>query len=187
MSIHPNLTNHFLIAMPQLADPHFSHTVTYVCGHTEEGAMGIVINRPLGMNLGEIFQHMNINTTDPQIRQQAVFVGGPLEPEHGFVLHQACRSWKNTLLISDEISLTTSSDILQDIAEGEGPSHSLVALGYAGWGAGQLEQEMGENSWLSAPAASNVIFDLPVEARWQAAATLLGVDLNKLSDEVGHA
>ncbi len=103
------------------------------------------------------------------------------------MLHQACRSWKNTLLISDEISLTTSSDILQDIAEGEGPSHSLVALGYAGWGAGQLEQEMGENSWLSAPAASNVIFDLPVEARWQAAATLLGVDLNKLSDEVGHA
>jgi len=187
MSTNTNLTNHFLIAMPRLADPNFSHTVTYLCGHTEEGAMGVVINRPLDMNLGEVLGHMNIDTDDQPLRQQPVFIGGPLEPEHGFVLHQACRSWKNTLLISKEISLTTSSDILQDIAQGNGPTRILVALGYAAWGAGQLEQEIADNAWLTTPATSEIVFDLPIETRWRTAATLLGVDLDRLSAEVGHA
>ena len=187
MNTNISLTNHFLIAMPQLADPNFFHSVAYICGHNDEGAMGIVVNRPLDMYLGEILDHMDINSSRSNAREQEVFIGGPVEPQHGFVLHQPRKNWKSTLFISDEIALTTSSDILEDIANNDGPARSLVALGYAGWGAGQLEQEMAENAWLSVPADANIIFELPYEKRWQAAASLLGVDLTLLSESVGHA
>ncbi len=181
-----SLTNHFLIAMPQLNDPNFFHTVTYICQHDEEGAMGIIINRPIGMNMGEVYSHLEIDCDDAKLSNQPIFFGGPVQCERGFVLHRG-GNWEGTMEIAEDLSLTTSSDILGDIAQHNGPNQNLVALGYAGWGAGQLEEEMAANAWLSVPANSEIIFDLPVEKRWKAAATLLGVNLELISEEVGHA
>lgn len=182
-----NLTNHFLVAMPNLADPNFFRSVTYICGHNKNGAMGVVINRPISISLGEVFDHLDIESDDRLAQQQKVFFGGPAQQEHGFVIHPATKNWKDTLLVSKSIALTTSSDILVDIAHNNGPQHSLVALGYAGWEAGQLEQEMIENAWLSVPADSDVIFEVATEHRWQAAASLIGVDFDRLSSSIGHA
>lgn len=182
-----SLTNHFLIAMPQLEDPNFFHSVTYICQHNDEGAMGIIINQPLDMNLGEILVHLEIDNEDPDLGEQPVYFGGPVQQDRGFILHRPGKNWEGTLFISDEVALTTSSDILKDIANHQGPSQSLIALGYAGWGEGQLEQEMAQNAWLSVPASAGIIFDTPVEKRWESAAALLGIDLERLSEDVGHA
>ncbi|BAP54947.1 putative transcriptional regulator [Thioploca ingrica] len=181
-----NLTNHFLIAMPNLWDPHFFHTVTYVCVHNDEGAMGIVINRPLNVDLGDVLEHMDIEATDPFANRLPVFEGGPVQRERGFVIHQPAGRWDAMLTISEDLGITTSRDILNAIADGRGPKKVLIALGYAGWGAGQLEQEMAENAWLSTPADNHIIFNIPPEQRWQAAASRLGVDLTLLSSEAGH-
>jgi putative transcriptional regulator len=187
MSDAANLTDHFLIAMPGLEDPNFSRTVTYICEHNEHGAMGIVVNRPLGLELGDILDQMEIGGAPEAVRSLPVFMGGPVQTERGFVLHSHDRAWDSTMKITDEISVTTSRDILEAIAEGSGPRQSLVALGYAGWGEGQLEDELTANAWLSGPASAQIIFTLPAEQRWQAAARLLGVDLNLISGEAGHA
>jgi putative transcriptional regulator len=181
------LTNHFLIAMPGLQDPNFSRTVTYVCEHTEQGAMGIVINRPTDICLGEMLNQLNIKSNDRRVLDALVYLGGPVQPERGFVLHSAGEGFDSTLSITPQISVTTSRDVLEAIAEGKGPKRRLIALGYAGWGGGQLEQEMSANAWLSGPADEEIMFSLPANARWQAAAHLLGVDLNLLSGEAGHA
>ena len=187
--IMDSLANHFLIAMPQLADPNFAHTVTYICEHNDQGAMGIIVNRPLELNLGDILDQLQIDadTDDGNLRQQPVVFGGPVHQEYGFVLHDPGRVWRNTLFISDDVALTTSNDILHDIAVHNGPDQSLVALGYAGWGAGQLETEMSQNAWLSVAADADIIFLQPFEQRWQASAQLLGIDISVLSDNVGHA
>lgn len=182
-----SLANHFLIAMPRLADPNFFHTVTYICEHTTEGALGIVINRPLEMRLGEILTHMDIPNTDPRAADIPVHMGGPVQQERGFVLHTPLGDWEATLKVTDEIGITTSRDILTAIAEGRGPQQVLIALGYAGWGGGQLEQEMADNAWLSGPANTQILFEIPEAQRWEAAAASLGVDLNLLSGDVGHA
>ncbi len=182
-----NLTNHFLIAMPALADPDFLHSVTYICEHSEDGALGIVINRTTNIGLGELFHSMNIDAKEVTDRNQPVFSGGPVHPEQGFVIHQSAGKWTSTLKVSDEISVTTSHDIIEAIARGKGTDNYLVALGYAGWGGGQLEEELAANSWLAGPVDSRIIFETPVEQRWVAAATLLGVDLSLLSSDVGHA
>ncbi len=187
MTPNTDLTNHFLIAMSALADPNFHHTVTYLCEHHQNGAMGIVVNRPLELQLGDIFQQLELSCSDPQISQQPVYVGGPVQSDRGFVLHESGRSWKSTLKVTDAISVTTSMDILEAIAAGDGPDKILIALGYAGWGDGQLEDELANNAWLSGPAAEEIIFRLPSESRWQAAADLLGIDLNLLSSDAGHA
>ncbi len=187
MSRTDSLTNHFLIAMPGLADPNFSHTVTYICEHDEEGAMGIIINRPMDMRLGEILGHMGIEASRPGIAERPVLQGGPVQPERGFVLHEPLGEWEATLRVTDRIGVTASQDILRAIAQDAGPERSLVALGYAGWGAGQLEQELADNAWLSGPATADIVFDVPFEQRWQAAATLIGVDLNLISGDAGHA
>ena len=181
------LINQFLIAMPSLNDPNFSRSVTYICQHNDEGAMGIVINQPLQLTLGEVLSDLDLPTSQEDTRDRAVFLGGPVQCERGFVLHQPVGEWEATLNVSDEIGVTASRSILASIANGQGPKNSIVALGYAGWGAGQLEQEMLANSWLSGPADSDIIFHLPVEQRWQAAATLAGVDITRLSGDVGHA
>ncbi len=181
------LTNHFLIAMPGLADPNFFRTVTYICEHSEQGAMGLVINRVMGLQLADIFEQLNIQITDASIAQTPVYLGGPVQGDRGFVLHSSDSEWDSTLQVTAEISVTTSMDILQAIATGKGPAHSLVTLGYAGWGAGQLEEELAQNAWLNGPAESDIIFTRASEERWQAAADLLGVDLNLLSSEAGHA
>ncbi len=187
MSFSTTLTNHFLIAMPGLRDPNFSRTVTYICEHSDQGAMGIVINRPMDIRLGEVLSQLDIDSDDPRVLGATVYLGGPVQPDRGFVLHTAGESFESTLSITPDISVTTSRDVLEAIAAGRGPQRSLVALGYAGWAGGQLEDEIGANSWLSGPADDHIIFRLPNEARWLAAAQLLGVDLNLLSAEAGHA
>ncbi|HEX5513936.1 MAG TPA: YqgE/AlgH family protein [Gammaproteobacteria bacterium] len=183
----PDLTNHFLIAMPSLADPNFSRTVTYLCEHNAEGALGIIINRPTDIALGELLDHLEIPPAAENVATRPVFLGGPVQRERGFVLHRASGEWDSSLKISDELALTTSTDILAAIAAATGPQDYLVALGYAGWGPGQLEEELAENAWLSGPASTEVLFDLQVERRWHAAAALLGVNLSLLSSVAGRA
>jgi len=184
-----SLADHFLIAMPALQDPNFFHGVTYICEHNTNGAMGIVINRSLNIGLDEIFAEMDIRSDDERIKHHPVYLGGPVQNERGFIIHQPPGSWDNLLPVSESIGVTSSRDLLQAIANGEGPSRILVALGYAGWGPGQLEQEMAANAWLSVSArgAEHIIFDLPDNERWQAAAALTGVDMSRLSSDVGHA
>ncbi len=181
------LSNQFLIAMPSLEDPNFSRSVTYICQHNDEGAMGIVINQPLALTLGEVLNDMELTAAEESINDSSVFLGGPVQCDRGFVLHQPVGEWEATLNISDEIGITASRSILESIAAGKGPKQRIIALGYAGWGPGQLEEEMLANSWLSGPADSEIIFDLPVEQRWQAAATKAGIDITRLSGEAGHA
>jgi putative transcriptional regulator len=181
------LTGHLLIAMPSMADPNFVRTVTYICEHTEQGALGIVINRPLQMDLGEVFQQLSLETADAGVARQPVLRGGPVQTERGFVLHEPSRKWDSTVEVTASVHLTTSQDILSALAQGIGPRRALMALGYAGWGAGQLESEMGANAWLSVPASAAILFDTPYEARWAAAAGLLGINLATLSSEAGHA
>jgi putative transcriptional regulator len=181
------LTNHLLIAMPALADPNFNRTVTLICEHTDQGALGIVINRPLDVRLSEIFAQLTLERFDEKASQQPVLQGGPVQQERGFVLHDDTRPWDSTLRISDSIAVTTSRDILVAIARGEGPRNALVALGYAGWAPGQLEREIAENAWLSVTATPEILFGTPFEERWEAAARLIGIDFGRLSSEAGHA
>ncbi|MDZ7735112.1 MAG: YqgE/AlgH family protein [Gammaproteobacteria bacterium] len=182
-----NLTSHFLIAMPALADPNFQHTVTFICAHNEEGAMGIVINRQLDFILDEVLSQMELQPLNDTIGNTHVYQGGPVQTDRGFILHTPEKTWESSIQISDGICVTTSRDILEAIASGEGPQSSLVALGYAGWGAGQLEREIVDNAWLSGPADTDIIFNTPCEQRWQSAAHLLGVDIQILSSDIGHA
>jgi putative transcriptional regulator len=181
-----NLTNQFLIAMPSMADPFFARTVTYLCQHNEEGALGIIINRPLRLTLKDIIEQMDIDFHNDALSDLPVYFGGPVQPERGFVLHEPVGEWKSTLKISDSLWLTTSRDILEAISRGDGPHQLLLALGYAGWGEGQLEREMVENAWLNAEAEQSIIFNLPAAHRWKAAAGLMGVDIALLSSQVGH-
>lgn len=187
MKTSDSLTNHFLIAMPALKDPNFFHTVTYICQHNDEGALGVIINRPAEMALNEIFEQMEIAPSSKSIGDYPVCFGGPVQMERGFILHRAGSEWKSTLPVTETVSLTTSRDLLEAMAEGDGPESPLITLGYAGWAAGQLEQEILDNSWLSVPASESILFDLPFEARWKAAAGGLGIDLDLLSSETGHA
>nr|VFK43640.1 MAG: putative transcriptional regulator [Candidatus Kentron sp. TC]VFK45152.1 MAG: putative transcriptional regulator [Candidatus Kentron sp. TC]VFK58312.1 MAG: putative transcriptional regulator [Candidatus Kentron sp. TC] len=181
-----DLTNQFLIAMPTLKDPNFHRTVTYLCAHNQEGAMGIVINRPLGLSLGEILKHMDMEVKDPAVNYMRVFHGGPIQPERGFVIHRPSGKWDAMLPVGDDIAIATSRDILAAIAEGTGPPNVVVALGYAGWAPGQLEREVAENTWLSVPIDSRIIFDVPFEKRWKSATQMLGIDPLLLSGDVGH-
>lgn len=181
-----NLTNQFLIAMPALADPNFARTVSYICQHNTDGAMGIVINRPLGIHLNEVLTHMEIEISNHSCADMTVFLGGPVQTDRGFVLHQPAGAWESSLRITENLAVTTSRDILSAIAQGNGPDRVLVALGYAGWAAGQLEEEIAENAWLSGPSDTGVLFSVEAGGRWQAAAAGLGVDLSLLSSETGH-
>jgi putative transcriptional regulator len=187
MSEKSYLTNQLLIAMPSLRDPNFFHTVTYICEHSSEGAMGIVINRPLGIRLGEVMEHLDIGAVPEDVARRIVFQGGPVQTERGFVIHRPLGHWDSTLAVTEDIGITTSRDVLAAIAQCEGPEKCIVALGYAGWAAGQLEQELSENAWLSGPAVPDILFDRPIEQRWEASAALIGVNLNLLSGDVGHA
>ncbi len=181
------LNNQFLIAMPGLADPHFSHTVTYLCQHNDEGALGIVINRPTGMKLKDIFQQMDIKTELDKVLNTPVFAGGPVQQERGFVIHTPCeQSWDSSISTADNIALTSSRDILEAIAQGKGPAHYLIALGYAGWGSGQLEKEIADNAWLNTPCGETILYDTPISLRWNAAASQLGIDINRLTTAAGH-
>jgi len=181
------LTNQFLIAMPGMDDPNFAQTVTMVCEHSPRGALGIVINKPLSMNLGEVFDQLGLDSSQSRVASQPVLHGGPVQTDRGFVLHSPGPEWESTLAVSERIHLTTSRDILVALAGGSGPENAIVALGYAGWDAGQLEEEMARNAWLTVPVDERLLFQVPIEDRWQAAGRLLGVNLLTLSSDAGHA
>ena len=182
-----NLTHHFLIAMPSMADPHFARSLTYICEHNEQGALGVMVNRPTEMTLKTLFEQIEIPLCDDGRAELPVYFGGPVQVDRGFVLHRPAGAWQSTLSINDGVGLTTSRDVLQAVGEGKGPDQILVSLGYAGWAPGQLEQELSQNAWLTVAADVNVIFNLPSEQRFAAAMDLLGVDPTRLSDDVGHA
>ena len=182
-----DLSHHFLIAMPAMTDPYFAKSLTYVCEHNEQGAMGIVVNRPISLTLSELFAQINMPLKPVELEDVLVHFGGPVQTDRGFVLHEPGGAWQSTLHINDRVGLTTSKDILQAVGEGTGPRHLLVTLGYAGWAEGQLEQELAQNAWLSVPADEHILFDLPAEERLSAAMRLLGVDFASLSEEAGHA
>jgi len=173
--------------MPSLSEGIFSQSITYICEHGESGAMGIVINQPLDLSVGEIFDHLQIEATS-DFSELPVMAGGPVQIDHGFVLHRdPATRWEASIKVTDAVSLTTSRDILRAIAARKGPREYLIALGYAGWTAGQLEQELAENSWLTLPADSDIIFATPHERRLAAAAAQLGIDMNLISVQAGHA
>ena len=181
-----NFSDHFLIAMPGMVDPHFAHTLTYVCEHSDEGALGIVVNKPIDMKLAALFEQIDIALPDEDLRATPVHFGGPVQVDRGFVLHRPLGNWQSTLAISDGMGLTTSKDVLEAVGRGEGPQDMFISLGYAGWSAGQLEQELAQNAWLTVEADPDVVFELPPEGRLPAAVRLLGIDISRLSDTAGH-
>ena len=187
MTNFDSLANHFLIAMPSLADENFARSVTLICEHSDEGAMGIVINRLTDLHLGDIFEQLGIEQSKAANAQSVVYLGGPVQNNRGFVLHEPLGNWESTLSVTDKFGVSTSRDILEAIAENRGPEKFMVALGYAGWGAGQLEQELADNVWLCGPADYSIIFDTPWQQRWEAAAALMGIDLSQISNQIGHA
>lgn len=182
-----HLRGQLLVAMPGLVDSSFAHAVVYICEHTPDGAMGLTINRPLGVPLSEIFEQFDLPCPE-QLGRQVLLLGGPVQQERGFVLHRKSEGqWQSTMPVNDEISVTASRDIIEAIANENGPQESLIILGYAGWGAGQLEHELLENAWLTAPADADFLFKTPLESRADAAAASIGVDFGQLSYSAGHA
>ena len=182
-----NFTDHFLIAMPNMVDPNFAGALTYICDHGADGALGVVINKPVDLTVDNLLEQIGIEVKDENLKDLPVYFGGPVQVERGFVLHQPVGSWNSTLTVNERVGLTTSKDILEATALCNGPEQILVALGYAGWGPGQLESEIKQNAWLSVQADPDVIFHLPPEERLVAAMQLLGIDMSMLSDEAGHA
>jgi putative transcriptional regulator len=184
-----NLTNHFLIAMPAMVDPYFAKSLTFICEHNDQGALGVVVNRPTEMTLGILFEQVEIPLENKELARLPVYFGGPVQVDRGFVLHRPVGGWQSTLAVNGEVGLTTSKDILQALSDGGGPAFGdiLVSLGYAGWAPGQLEQELKQNAWLTVQADPAVIFDLTPDERLGAAMELLGVDPASLSEDAGHA
>jgi putative transcriptional regulator len=187
MSDSGYLTNQLLIAMPFMGDPNFAQSVALVCDHSPRGALGLIVNKPLPMRMGEIFEQLEIKLGQGPLRERQVLRGGPMQTDRGFVVHRAGGEWDSTLKVSDALHVTTSRDILAAMARGQGPEEAVVALGYAGWDVGQLEDELRANAWLSAPVDLGLIFDLPFESRWEAAGRLLGVELSRVSPIGGNA
>src|SRR5277367_4831677 len=187
MSESGYLTNQLLSAMPYMGDPNFAQTVALVCDHSSRGALGLILNKPLQMRMGEIFEQLEIVIEAGPLKERYVLLGGPMQTDRGFVVHRAGGEWDSTLKVSDVLHVTTSRDILAAMARGEGPEEAVVALGYAGWDGGQLEDEIRANAWLSAPVDMGLIFELPFESRWEAAGRLLGVELSRISPIGGNA
>jgi putative transcriptional regulator len=181
------LEQQFLIAMPGMEDPNFMRGVTLLCQHNDEGALGITINRESEFILEDVLEQLGLTCEDETLAHLPVYVGGPVHPERGFVLHTDERSWEGTVDVGDGIRVTTSRDVLESIARGDGPRKCLVALGYAGWESGQLEDEMRENAWLNVMASADIIFDLPIDDRWEQAVARLGIDVATLQPAGGHA
>jgi putative transcriptional regulator len=181
-----DLSNQFLIAMPNMADPNFAGAVIYVCEHTSNGALGLMINRPTDLTLAGLFERIELSLDDADNRDAPVFFGGPVQTDRGFVLHAQGGDYTSSIKVG-ELALTTSRDVLQAVAQGGGPAQILVTLGYAGWGAGQLEDELSENAWLSVSASPDIIFNVPPAQRFDAALKLLGIDPIMLAGDAGHA
>jgi putative transcriptional regulator len=184
-----DLSNHFLLAMPGMADPNFAGALVLVVEHNDKGALGLVVNKPTTMTLPTLLSRIELDVVDPADGSSdvQVFYGGPVQTDRGFVLHQPSGQWSSTVAIGAEISLTTSKDVLEAVAAGIGPSRLLVTLGYAGWGPGQLEAEIGQNAWLTMPADADLVFDTPADARFAEAYRKLGVDPTLIAPRAGHA
>lgn len=182
-----SLSNQFLISMPNMADPLFARALVYICEHGDHGAMGLIVNKPSGIALAQLFEQIDLPLKHHDVATLPVFFGGPVHPDRGFVLHDPVGNWQSSLLVTDDLALTTSKDVLAAVAEGNGPQHMIVTLGYAGWSAGQLENEIAQNAWLNVPADRDIIFSIPPEDRFDAAMGLLGFDPALLSGDVGHA
>ena len=179
-----DLKDHFLVASPWLGDPNFHGGVVYICDHGEDGTFGLLINQPLDVSLGEILEQLDMDGGHLEV---PVFAGGPVQQERGFVLHPPDREWQSTVAVSDAIQVTTSRDILQAIGNETGPGRYLVALGYAGWSAGQLEEELAGNAWLTCPASADLLFDTPWQDRYKTVLAQMGIDPGQLDQSVGHA
>ena len=182
-----NLVDHFLVAMPAMGDPTFSGTVVFIAEHSEEGALGLIINRPLDLPLKGLYERLNLPLPDKTLAQQLVLKGGPVNHDHGYVIHKPIGNYIATVAISNDVGMTKSRDVLEATSRGEGPEQMIVCLGYAGWSAGQLEEELSANAWLTVPAATDLIFDAPLEERFHRAFGLLGIDPAFMSATAGHA
>jgi putative transcriptional regulator len=185
-----NLANHFLIAMPSMNDPIFGGTVVYICEHNDKGVLGVVINKPTDMTMDVLFDRIDLKVTDslrPSVVDEPIMFGGPVQDDRGFVLHSPGGRYSSSLSVTDDVAFTTSIDVLEAVANGTGPQRMLVSIGYAGWSPGQLEEEIARNGWLTVGADARVLFDLPIEERYNAAIKLLGIDPMMLASEAGHA
>ncbi len=182
-----NLTNHFLIAMPNLTDPNFYRTVTYICEHNEQRAMGLVLTRTTDFCFSELMQQMQIHSIQPELRNKMILAGGPVATDSGFILHRPIGNWDSTISVTDNVGLTTSADILNAIANEQAPQDAIITLGYAGWDGGQLENEIADNIWLTHPADEDILFNTAAEQLWHAVANAMGIDLCLISGEAGHA
>ncbi|MBW7902061.1 MAG: YqgE/AlgH family protein [Rhodocyclaceae bacterium] len=182
-----NLTDHFLIAMPAMADPYFSGTLIYVCEHNEQGALGVIVNRPLDMTLAALFEKIEVPLEAEGFERMPVYFGGPVQTDRGFVLHRPVGGWQSTLAVNGEIALTSSRDVLQSVGREGDPSEIIVTLGYSGWSAGQIEDELAQNAWLTVPAQPGILFGTPFEGRLPAAMSALGISFANLAGDAGHA
>jgi putative transcriptional regulator len=182
-----NLTNHFLIAMPAMDDPYFSKTLIYIAEHNDQGALGLIVNRPIDMDLATLFEKIEVPLESPNVGRLPVYFGGPVQTDRGFVLHRPIGNWQSTLAVTPEVGLTSSRDVLQAVSKEGLPCEIMVTLGYSGWGAGQLEHELAQNAWLTVQADPRILFELPFEERLPSAMEILGVDFANLSESAGHA
>lgn len=185
-----NLANHFLIAMPAMDDPVFGGSVVYVCEHNDKGVLGVIVNKPTDMTMETLFERIDLtlaDNIDASVVNEAIMFGGPVQDDRGFVLHTPGERYSSSLTVTPEVAFTTSIDVLEAVANGDGPARMLVSIGYAGWSPGQLEDELARNGWLTVGADAHVLFDLPVEERYTAAIKLLGIDPLMLASEAGHA
>ena len=187
MAASINLTDHFLIAMPAMVDPYFAKSLVYVAEHSDQGTLGVIVNRPIDMTLAALFQRIELPFVSGTLADLPVFFGGPVQTDRGFVLHRPLGTWQSTLAVNAEIGLTTSRDVLQSVGQAGHPGDLVVTLGYSGWASGQLEHEISQNAWLTVPADPRILFELPYEERLPSALELLGIDLANLAGQAGHA
>ena len=182
-----NLTDHFLIAMPAMDDPYFSRTLIYIAEHNDQGALGLIVNRPIDMDLATLFEKIEVPLESPNVGRLPVYFGGPVQTDRGFVLHRPVGNWQSTLVVTSEVGLTSSRDVLQAVGKDGQPGEIMVTLGYSGWSAGQHENELVHNAWLTVPADPRILFELPFEERLPSAMETLGIDFANLSEKAGHA
>ena len=187
MAIINSMANHLLIAMPSLSDPNFEKTVIYLCEHHEQGSVGLIINRPMRFPLSIVFDQLEIEPIRVEINKLPLMYGGPVQPERGFVIHKQTGGWRSSLLLQDEVTVTTSNDIIRAIATDNGPKDVLVTLGYSAWAENQLEKEVVDNIWLVCPYKAEILYDVPFDERWEYAGSTLGIKMNQLSSTAGHA
>lgn len=187
MAIAASLANHFLIAMPTINDPSFSKSLIYICEHHVQGTVGLIVNRPMPFSLGLVFDQLQIDPINVSVNNLPLLFGGPIQPERGFVIHRPFGTWKSSIALQEGVTVTTSNDIIRAIAQGNGPVDALVALGYVAWTENQLEQEVVGNSWLVCPYTEELLYSVPFENRWEYAGLTIGVKMNQLSTDIGHA